>query len=132
MFHFNVKRGVQRGVAAIAMISICTVGFGASTARADDYGVQDIGPGPSSNETGVFCIQAALNEAIARGYIRGPYLRLDGILGKNTHRAILRFQYYEGAPQDGIVGTDTGSAIVSLDMQLGFDGCWSYVPKGAL
>ena len=79
-------------------------------------GVANIGPGPSSNRTGVACVQAAVGA------------RVDGQFGQETYTKVKRFQRASGLAQDGIVGPNTGNAVIRKNNSQGYTGCYRYVP----
>jgi hypothetical protein len=69
--------------------------------------VANIGPG-STNVTGVKCVQRGMNLTEAAG------LAVDGQYGQLTFNAVVSFQEGQHLSADGIVGPNTGHAIIAV------------------
>uniref|UniRef100_A0AAU2UXW5 Peptidoglycan-binding protein n=1 Tax=Streptomyces sp. NBC_00003 TaxID=2903608 RepID=A0AAU2UXW5_9ACTN len=88
----------------------------------------------SANHTCVMCVQIDLR---ANGYYSG---RVDGAYGSGTEAGVKTLQHSLGLAGDGVVGKDTGSAVLNdLKGLLGSytvtlpngsrADCWKYVPS---
>lgn len=84
----------------------------------------------SRNAPGVKCVQNALNVTTSAG------LRVDGIFGPATLKAVQKFQANFQLARDGIVGPDTGGWLgwsydqaMSSDTLWNTSGCWNVVPS---
>jgi peptidoglycan hydrolase-like protein with peptidoglycan-binding domain len=74
-------------------------------AAAPALAVADIGPG-STDTAGVKCVQRGMNLTEAAG------LSVDGKYGQHTYDAVKTFQGSHNLSVDGIVGPNTGHAII--------------------
>ncbi|MCC2275230.1 peptidoglycan-binding protein [Streptomyces sp. ET3-23] len=118
---------VARAV-AVAAAAVLAAGAAATTASARP-GAGYIGYGYPNNSHGVWCVQHLINDVAQDHGIHRP-LQEDGAFGKHTYDWIRWFQttYYYHA--DGIVGPDTGGALLAKgDAYYGRTNyCYNYLP----
>ncbi|MEV8528833.1 peptidoglycan-binding domain-containing protein [Streptomyces sp. NPDC052000] len=128
----NLKLNTTRALTAVSAGATAALLAGAGLARASSA-VGNIG-WMSANRTGVMCVQIDLAE---NGYYSG---RVDGAYGSGTEAGVKALQHSLGLSRDGIVGKDTGSAVLNdLKGLLGSytvtlpngsrADCWKYVPS---
>jgi len=75
-------------------------------AAAPALAVANIGPG-STDVAGVKCVQRSMNLVDAAG------LTVDGQYGQHTFDAVMTFQSGHNLSVDGVVGPNTGHAIIA-------------------
>lgn len=120
-------RAIRR-LGLVLAVAVALVGVSAGTAVANPN-APFLGPGYVTTGEGVGCVQRAYN------YVSGRGLRVDNDYGQATYNATRDFQAIFGLARDGIVGRDTGEAIMfAVNWKAGFDlwhlnGCWRLVPS---
>jgi hypothetical protein len=128
----KIVMAVATAVAAGSLVMTATPSAGAATGlsylREGSYGA------------GVACAQWAANTYLDPQYPKVP-IAVDGSFGTKTKAQIIWFQEQEDLQQDGVVGPNTGNAIMSvINRYIHYDGdlkiwkgywlsdCFSHVP----
>ncbi|MGW7008194.1 peptidoglycan-binding domain-containing protein [Streptomyces sp. NPDC054933] len=96
---------VRTFLAVAGLAAVLTAG-GASTAQADP-GAPWIGPHKANQPHGVWCVQDILNQVDGAGLVE------DAKFGPATQGAINYFQAEHHLPNDGIVGPQSGRALLN-------------------
>ncbi|MER5744699.1 peptidoglycan-binding domain-containing protein [Streptomyces sp. NPDC002225] len=117
------KVGAKAGTTVAAAVCLAVGGWGAGAHAA--VGAPWIGYGQANTYNGVKCVQQLVNDlSFSTGY---HTVAVDGSFGPDTNGAIRAFQSWEHLPVDGIVGPNTGDALL-IATKDGY-GCNTYIPS---
>ncbi|MCQ4043967.1 peptidoglycan-binding protein [Streptantibioticus rubrisoli] len=82
-----------------------------------------VGSGQTNNSHAVWCVQKLIDDSPA------PYTTpTDGVFGPDTENAIESFQVWAHIRRDGIVGPQTGDALLTKFHDYYDNYCYGYLP----
>ncbi|MFE4977970.1 peptidoglycan-binding protein [Kitasatospora sp. NPDC056651] len=124
--------GLSRiGKRAAVLVVAGLLGVGASVGSAQaSPGAGYIGDGYGNNAHGVWCVQHLINDVVA-AHGKGRPLNEDSAWGPNTKSWVEWYQDGAGLSKDGVVGRDTGAALLRDGDSYygGYNYCYTYVPS---
>ncbi|MGW3205999.1 peptidoglycan-binding domain-containing protein [Streptomyces sp. NPDC001135] len=107
----SLKSKIVKGGMVAAMTGAALIGV--ATSASASTGASDIGSGYPNSGAAVWCVQHNINYWLHTSGSDAPQIAEDSAFGPATRAAIKEFQGEMGLTQDGVVGRQTGNAIMS-------------------